>query len=490
MERLDFTLPEFTRLSWVSDLARETWQPRFQRIQAAWNRIEWLAVVHGVRHCALTSVSPEGLVERGGEWARHGLGALPLYTHEVPNYGYSGRRHKAEKGKPFLFRVVIGAPTDMAQFQQAWEANDQHGMGQLLGYPECCTTFFQHVWVDLDLKDTTWSMALATPGSDPDEAEISHQVEVGGPPEANILWRWMNLRLAPHLPCSFACSPTVSFGRQLLEVGRCAGYQDEMEWLLEVLSWPVEWSALHGIAEIKTPLLKVSTQTDATPTRYVVRRRGESYPIEGAQGLVFPYQQPERLQFSGSVGYQRGLENPIECWEQTPDWYANDNGFSSRLSMDNAHEPVLEQIQATLGKRSASVLDLGCGNGALLKKLCAANPQITPFGIDSDAERIAHAGLLLPEFAANFYAGSMFAEGDIWQEGRFYDLILLMPGRLLEVTPEQAETLKQRIREHTDQLVVYAYGDWIKRFGNLQGLVAAAGLQNLAQCLEPACQIT
>ena len=28
MERLDFTLPDFTRVSWVSDDARDVWEPR------------------------------------------------------------------------------------------------------------------------------------------------------------------------------------------------------------------------------------------------------------------------------------------------------------------------------------------------------------------------------------------------------------------------------------------------------------------------------
>ena len=87
-----------------------------------------------------------------------------------------------------------------------------------------------------------------------------------GPPEANILWRWMGARAVPHLPCRFDCEPTVALAQQCLAVGRAAGFDTEMDWLLEILRWPVEWSALHGIAEIRTPVLKVSTRTDATAT--------------------------------------------------------------------------------------------------------------------------------------------------------------------------------------------------------------------------------
>jgi hypothetical protein len=35
-----------------------------------------------------------------------------------------------------------------------------------------------------------------------------------------------------------------------------SGYRAEMDSLRDVFSWPVEWSALHGIAELKTPVIK------------------------------------------------------------------------------------------------------------------------------------------------------------------------------------------------------------------------------------------
>jgi hypothetical protein len=65
-----------------------------------------------------------------------------------------------------------------------------------------------------------------------------------------------------------------------------------MDWLPEILSWPIEWSALHRIAEIKTPVLKAFTRTDATPCKDTVRRQGDSYPLEGIRGLNFPHRLP------------------------------------------------------------------------------------------------------------------------------------------------------------------------------------------------------
>lgn len=307
IERLDFVLPDFTRLSWVSDAARDVWAPRLARIMKAWFEIEWLAVLSGVRCCGVTIASPEEFITRGGEWVKHGLSALPLEIEGVSGYSYQNTSQKARLGEPFVFRVVLGMSPDLAAFKAAWDAGDNQEIGRLLGYPPCCVDFFQRVWADQRFVDTTWPMALGTTA--PKNGACT--IEVTGPPETNILWRWMGARMVPHLPCRFDCAETVALGKRFVRVGRVAGYDQEMDWLLEILSWPVEWSALHGIAEVKTPVLKVSTRTDATPSKYVVRRQGEAYPAEGAQGLTFPYCKPERPLLTQSRAFQRGLVNPV-----------------------------------------------------------------------------------------------------------------------------------------------------------------------------------
>jgi len=144
---LDFVLPDFTRLSWVSDPAREVWEPRLGRITKAWFEIEWLAILSGVRRCGVTVTSPEDLITKGGEWVKRGLSALPL---EIQGFAgsYSSTAQKAQLGEPFVYRIVIGASPDLAAFKAAWDAGDNQEIGRLLGYPPCCLAFFQAVWVD------------------------------------------------------------------------------------------------------------------------------------------------------------------------------------------------------------------------------------------------------------------------------------------------------------------------------------------------------
>ena len=159
-----------------------------------------------------------------------------------------------------------------------------------------------------------------------------------------------------------------------------------------------------------------------------------------------------------------------------PEWYFTDNGFSSYAAMDRAHNPIVQLAVAAIAGQSGNVLDLGCGNGVLLNKICEANAELVPFGIDHDSRKIDHARTLFPTFAENFMIGDIFSSSPIWWSGRRYALAILMPGRLLEVTPQQSATLKARLKEHCDRVLVYAYDDWLAKYGSLESLARAAGL--------------
>ena len=473
LERLDFALPDFTRVAWVSDEAHDVWQPRFERLTTAWFEIEWRAVLAGVRSCAVTMATPEELLTQAPRWAAEGLNALPVEMVGLSGQPYSATSTPYEPGEPFLYRLVIGRPVDVAAFTRAWDAANEEAIGDLLGYPACCREFFRRVWVDDAMVDTTWPMAAATetPGDD------GTTIDVDGPAQANILWRWMGARAVPHLPCRFDCPATVEFADRLIAVGRANGFDQEMGWLLEILSWPVEWSALHGIAEVKTPILKVSTRTDATARRYTVRRRGAAFPFEGANGLSFAFEAPVKLHLTETRGFQRGIEHAVSVSAPRPSWYATDNGFESIAAMDDAHRPIVTAAVAALAGRRSGVVDLGCGNGALLDKIATGTRGVVPFGVDVDANCIEHARKLHPDAADNFVVADIF-DDEFWSGDRRFALAILMPGRLVETGPERAAALRSRVRSRCDQLLVYAYGDWLAE-GGLGALAQRAGLRLL-----------
>lgn len=476
--RLSFQLPDFTRISWVSDKAKSVWQPRITRIGKAWLEIEWRAVQFGLRACAVQLLTPECLVKSSKTWAREGLCVVPLAIQGQGDT-YSSTATPVNPDHPIALRCVIGSPRNASDFSDALNENNNDVMGDLLGYPRCCQEFFRKVWVEDAMVDTTWPMALSNNVFDTDSREI----DVAPISMSNILWRWVGVRCVSHLPCSFSCKNTISVASRLIDLGRTLEYQDEMDWLLDILAWPVEWSALHGIAEIKTPILKVSTRTDATAHKYIVRYNGKIVPSECASGLAFPYSTSSLPILTKSSTYVAGLDNPIITRFEEQLWYFKDNQFDSLEAMNTAHEPIVATTERILQGRSGHVLDLGCGNGVLLKKITSSCPCTIPHGIDISSECISHAKGIMNEFATNFHVGDLLELDAIRDENRVYELGIFMPGRLLECDPLKRQLFLDWLTSQCKNIVVYAYGDWLQRYGGLEALANAVGLQ--LQCRDP-----
>jgi hypothetical protein len=305
-DRLDFILPEFKRVSWVNAAIEETWAPRFARIVRAWKDLEWRSAAEGLRQTAIFHTAHNRLPELQPDWLPRGfrIVRLPAVPPLVASYT-AGVQLVRRSTRP-LVDIALGAADAVAELEEAWVARRHGEIGRLLGYPECCACFFEEVRVAAQCLDSTWAMAS------PSISNGSSDLSVGGPLATNVLWRSLGLRAVPHLPCSFDCAPSVRFGDALLDLGGRLRYRAEVDWLREILSWPVQWSALHGIAEIKTPLLKLATRTDATVGKYTLVWRGQRAAPDSAVGLAFPYRLPMHPGVSGSRAFQRGLDNAAE----------------------------------------------------------------------------------------------------------------------------------------------------------------------------------
>ena len=122
------------------------------------------------------------------------------------------------------------------------------------------------------------------------------------------------------------------------------------------------------------------------------------------------------------------------------------------------------------------MIDLGCGNGALLAKIHALEPRVVPFGIELDPQRVAHARVLLPAFAANLFVADLSAHPLLESEQRFA-LAIVTPRRLQQVGPAAAERLRAWLRARCDRVLVYGYGKSRTDFGSLAGFARAMGLE-------------
>jgi len=196
------------------------------------------------------------------------------------------------------------------------------------------------------------------------------------------------------------------------------------DWLQQLLVMPMEWTSLHGVAMVTTPILKTIYASDPLPTKATLRLDSELYPAHGASGNKFPFQNvvTSRLFF---------------------------NGFKSKSDMSAAHSFIVSVLSDA--KVHGKVLDLGCGNGILLKRIQAAHPNTKLLGVDSSESVIEDIVPGVIPYHANIF------DFHYWEE---VDLVLLSSQRLLEAEPFRSAALMEVISNFTKRLLLYNYGEW------------------------------
>lgn len=390
IERLGFELPEFpVRISWTSQWRKEIWGERIKSINRAWE------VVERKRPSSLQFIGVNSLADLVKECSNHGKVVIPLRKEGITE-GY-GNSKEYEEGQPFHYRVAI---TDVEHVKDWSGPLSDITMGRLLGYPDCCVDFFIKYWKREKYLDLTWLEALnSLYSSVMIGEEFLRTVTITREPHLNLLLRWLGIRLTSHMPCSFQCKESILIARS-----NWANFPEkERAWIEELLALPTTWSAKHGIAEVKTPWFRFIARTDAT---------GEEYRV---------------------------ILNGVEKKEEDT-W--TDNGFPSKDAMDDAHEKLL----AIAGKYlTGTVLDLGCGNGELLRKL---GPGVIKLGVEIDPNKTKRS---------NFVASVHNSDINAFKWDRRYDAILISYNRIIESYDK--ESLLDHLYRSTNKLILYSYNE-------------------------------
>jgi hypothetical protein len=465
MQRIKHVLPDWTRVQWTSMENKNKYEPIISAISSAWRHIERMSVVHDIRPSALDIIRPSELMSLQEEYGKYGVKIVALAKEGITGQ-YSSTTIPYTSGD-YNIRVVFTKSERLAEeWFSIWNSPSSirdREAGRLLGYPTCCIEHFNKYWVNQGYVDSTWTMAA-------DKLTLTdndHTIHINAdtPPECNILWRWQGIRLVSHLPCSFDCKATEELGMKMAELGRTLGYSKEIDWIYEILSWPVEWSALHGIAEIRTPINKISSRTDMTPWKYTVQKLSHSYPEDGMSGITYPYNQKKiKIKpITKTLSFAKSLED-TSVWEE--------NGFSNKGAMDHFHQVILDAIGDMKYVPSGNVLDLGCGNGVLLGRVVGDRQDLIPHGVEMDKQRCMSAATTI--HWGMFTMGSMF-DLHTWNE-KAYSLVLLMPGRLLETTKVVAEQVRKQLYEKTDLLLINLTCDWTQQYGSIDNIMKITGL--------------
>ncbi len=141
-----------------------------------------------------------------------------------------------------------------------------------------------------------------------------------------------------------------------------------------------------------------------------------------------------------------------------------ENNDGTDIFIPNGFRGYPEEIYnvfLSLIDHDGKVIDLGCGNGLMLRHLVSRSRyRIVPYGIDFIEESIRQAReIVLPEYAENFTVGNI-VKVDLGSET--FDFIFFDP---YDVHPDDLETMVDRLVEACrpgGKIIFYTYADVIR----------------------------
>jgi len=128
-----------------------------------------------------------------------------------------------------------------------------------------------------------------------------------------------------------------------------------------------------------------------------------------------------------------------------------DNGFVSPDAMNAAHQLVALGLGQTTGR----VLELGCADGALLRRVLARPRIMRVLGVDRDRGKIMRGADRHPDVW--FY--NIAIEEINWgnPEWMAFDAVLTAPERIERLSPMNRAWMCQVLMSITSRLVLYSY---------------------------------
>ena len=155
-------------------------------------------------------------------------------------------------------------------------------------------------------------------------------------------------------------------------------------------------------------------------------------------------------------------------------WYS-DNDFSSYEEMQALHAPIIELAKLTLtqsGLGAANIIDLGCGNGALLRQLCGTPSSIRGYGVEVNPHKVVRANAVFREPNISVLEGDLYEAGELFLEPSFSLAIVSLQFMLLDKGRLQS-FLQERVRA----VLLYAYPDVLQSYGPKMDELVARGIE-------------
>lgn len=290
----NFKQDSFLKTIWVSDNARKVWEPTINKCSQLVQELEIDSVEAGHRKCAWRSVHEDEFLKFTDSCVSRGLVVLPVkYTGLWE--GFSHKTLPVISGKPKnIYTIIAREMKDAIKFKNYFELSDHNGQGKMLGFPKCCRDSFIDNW-GKGYFDPIWQIGkkdvnefgnfeiLDLYGDKP-----GYRYGMSAHPYSNPVLRYIGLRVGFHIPCTFNCKCTIELSEKRLNLAK-EKKPDVVKLLEALLSMPMSWDVLHGIAVVKTPIFYIITSSVPSTEIFKLDINGDFLPRESKKGTEFPF---------------------------------------------------------------------------------------------------------------------------------------------------------------------------------------------------------
>lgn len=256
--------------NWKSAGSREVWKDVFQEMQTAQKEAEWRSVLDEDtdRKAAIIHLTNYNREKWLKLLSRNNL-IYEDIRYSKPYAGYSHKHYPTSIDDPERHTYAVIAEDEdilhkMKEAELEMEGPEKHRIkGELLGFPDCCTEFFNQVWLADSQIDPMYEAACNTPSAEPidgDHAEIHIKDPNAG---INPLWRYVGARFITHMPCSFECEHSVEIARDRHRIMHENGAGEAADAMAEWLSTPFEWSANNALARVSNKHMIARSHTSS-----------------------------------------------------------------------------------------------------------------------------------------------------------------------------------------------------------------------------------
>jgi hypothetical protein len=266
-----------TRIEWARKISHANNLPRLERE----------TVKHGLRPCGLLfGLDPARLDELVSQYAGDGLVLQPIARMAVVNEAF--RHFATPPGKDEAYRlkcVIARGVRDAQQFRDADRERDDISIGEMLGYPPCCTRFFASVWRQ-GFFDPIWQTAENTPDHAIRSRSVRHDGH-GNAVETSIVLapnpegckissclRYIGVRITSHFACAANCATSIAIANQRIDLAR--RLQMSVDPALELLRLPCRWECQDGMAHVSTPAFRFHVQSMPYKVKHTVQQEASA----------------------------------------------------------------------------------------------------------------------------------------------------------------------------------------------------------------------